>query len=124
MALWTAALACGMEGRAAALAAALEVVMAPPAPPLAPPVTGGHPEQQNRTAVLYPIELLGSSQNQCAQMMTAAQALQPAQPTDSHEKHCQGINLWQVRMANWEAQLRPGVPSVPCTVAMLWRLLH
>jgi hypothetical protein len=40
VALWTAALACGAEGRGAALAAALEVVAAAPAPPLAPPVTG------------------------------------------------------------------------------------
>ena len=50
MALWTAALACGMEGRAAALAAALEVMMAPPAPPLAQPVTGGCSKQGNCTA--------------------------------------------------------------------------
>ena len=58
VALWTAALACGMEGRAAALAAALEVVMAPPAPPLAQPVTGGRPEQTNHTAHRSPTKLI------------------------------------------------------------------
>ncbi len=40
-ALWTAALACGADGRSAALSAALEVVTAAPTPPLAQPYAGG-----------------------------------------------------------------------------------
>lgn len=39
-ALWTAALACGADGRSAALSAALEVVTAAPTPPLAQPLAG------------------------------------------------------------------------------------